>query len=163
MTLDAARSPAPSSPAQGRDRTRPAGSAPAARDVSTFRLYLLRATYLLLLVGLALDVWPGVLRHPLSLPLMNGVVRSLLTAVSLLAILGLRYPLQMLPLLLFELVWKSVWLIAFALPLWSAHRIDANTQETVFACLMGIVIFPIAIPWPYVLDRFVRKPGDRWR
>ena len=53
--------------------------------------------------------------------------------------------------------------IAFALPLWSAHQIDAETQETVKACLMGIVIFPIAIPWPYVLANYVEEPGDRWK
>jgi hypothetical protein len=69
----------------------------------------------------------------------------------------------MLPLLLFEVVRKSTWLIAIALPLWSAHQIDANTAETVKACVMGIVIFPIAIPWPYVFANYVRKPGDRWR
>jgi hypothetical protein len=133
------------------------------RDVSTFRLYVLRGTYLLLVVGLGLEIWPGVIQHPLTLPLMNGVVRSLLGAVALLALLGLRYPLQMLPLLLFELAWKSIWLLAFALPLWRAHRVDANAQETVFACLMGVVIFPIAIPWPYVFAHYVKKSGDRWR
>jgi len=133
------------------------------RDVSTFRLYVLRATYLLLVVGLGIDIWPGVIHHSITLPLMNGVVRSLLAAVALLALLGLRYPLQMLPLLLFELVWKSIWLLAFALPLWRAHSIDANTQDTVFACGMGIVIFPIAIPWPYVLAHYLRKPADRWK
>ncbi len=46
---------------------------------------------------------------------MRGVVSSLLAAMSLLVVLGLRYPLQMLPLLLFELVLKSIWLIAFAI------------------------------------------------
>ena len=94
---------------------------------------------------------------------MNGVVRSLLATVALLALLGLRYPLQMLPLLLFELVWKSIWLLAFALPLWRAHSIDANTKDTVFACVMGIIIFPIAIPWPYLFAHDVKRPPDRWK
>lgn len=79
------------------------------------------------------------------------------------AALGLRYPLQMLPLLLFELVWKSIWLIAVAYPLWSAQQIDADTMETVKACLMGIVLFPIAMPWPYVRAKYVKMPGDRWK
>ncbi len=93
---------------------------------------------------------------------MDSVVSSLLAAVSILAALGIRYPLQMLPVLLFELAWKSVWLMAFALPLWNAGQIDAETWETVYACLMGIVIFPIVIPWHYVLANYVKKPGDRW-
>jgi hypothetical protein len=130
-------------------------------EVSTLRLYLLRAAYLLIFVGLALTVWPGVIHHKLSVKLMDGVVSSLLTAVSLLAALGLRYPLQMLPVLLFELLWKSIWLVAFALPLWSANQLDANTMETVMACLMA-VIFPIVIPWPFVFANYVRKAGDPW-
>ena len=132
------------------------------RDVSTFRLYLLRATYLLLVVGLGMQMWPGVLHHSLTLPLMNGVVRSLLATVGLLALLGLRYPLQMLPLLFFELTWKAIWLLAFALPLKLAHQIDVDTSETIFACSMGI-IFPIVIPWSYVVTHYAKQPGDRWK
>ena len=90
------------------------------QEVSTFRLYLLRATYLLLIVGLGFQIWPGILNPPRDLEHMRGPVRSLLAAVSLLAILGLRYPLKMLPLLFFELVWKSIWVVAIGLPLWFA-------------------------------------------
>jgi hypothetical protein len=132
------------------------------RDVSTFRLYLLRATYLLLVVGLGSTIWPGLLDPPRDLEHMRGVVRSLLGAVALLALVGLRHPLRMLPLLLFELAWKSIWVLAIGLPLWSTGRLDPGTRETWNACLMGLVIFPLAIPWGYVIDRYVRRRGDRW-
>src|SRR3990170_8498600 len=131
--------------------------------VSTFRLYLLRATYLLIAVGLGLQIWPGILNPPRDLDHMRGVVRSLLAAVSLLAVLGLRYPLQMLPLLLFELVWKSIWVLAIGLPLWFAGAFNAGTQETWNDCLVSIVLFLVAIPWGYVLANYVMQPGDRWR
>ncbi len=130
-------------------------------EVTTFRLYILRATYLLLLVGLGLTVWPGIVHHKLSTPLMNGVVSSILSTVAVLAIIGLRYPLKMLPLLFFELIWKTTWLLAFALPLHNAGLVDADTKQTIVACLMG-VIFPIAIPWPYVYRKYIKEPGDRW-
>lgn len=132
-------------------------------DVSTFRLYLLRATYLLIVVGMGSEIWPAMLNHAHPWSLMHGVANSLLAAVTLMAVIGLRYPLRMLPLLLFELTWKSIWLLAIALPLWLSGQIDADTQDTVNACLMGIVIFPIAIPWPYVLANYVREAGDRWK
>lgn len=132
-------------------------------DISTFRLYLLRATYALILVGLATTAWPGIINHPHNWGLMRSVVTSVLTAVSLLAVVGIRYPLKMLPLLLFELLWKSIWLLAVALPLWRADLIDTATAETVFACLMGIVLFPIVIPWRYVIANYIMKPGDRWK
>lgn len=132
-------------------------------DVSIARLYVLRATYLLIVVGLGLTVWPGVLNPPTNLEHYRGVVRSLLAAVSLLALLGLRYPLQMLPLLLFELVWKTIWVLAFGLPLWLGDRFDPATRETWNSCLMGLVLFPLVIPWRYIIETYAKAPGDRWR
>ena len=82
------------------------------REVSLTRLYVLRATYLLLIVGLGSFIVPQLLSHE---PLARGVIPSLLGAVWLLAFIGLRYPLQMLPLLMFEFAWKTVWLLDFGL------------------------------------------------
>jgi hypothetical protein len=130
--------------------------------VSIFRLYLLRAMYLLLVVGLAFTIWPQLLNHPTPWSLWHGVVCSTLGAVSILALLGIRYPLKMLPVLFFELVWKSIWLIAVALPLWLANQMDAENLETTQNCLMGIII-PLVIPWPYVWRHYVRQRGDQWR
>lgn len=130
--------------------------------VSVFRLYALRAAYLLLIVGLGSEIWPAMIHHAKAWTLWHGVADSLLAALSALAVLGIRYPLQMLPLLFFEMLWKSIWLIAIALPLWSAHQMDADTAETVQACLMG-VIFPIVIPWPYVFVNYMKRRGDRWK
>lgn len=132
-------------------------------SVSIARLYVLRATYLLIAVGLGLTIWPGVLNPPENLEHYRGVVRSLLAAVSLLAMLGLRYPLQLLPLLLFELVWKSIWVVAMGLPLWLGDRFDPATRETWHSCLAGLVLFPLVIPWRYVFEAYVKAPGDRWR
>ena len=129
-------------------------------DVSLTRLYAMRALYLLIAVGLAFDIWPQLTHHALTL--WHGVGISLLTAMSVLAVLGIRYPLKMLPLLFFELAWKAIWLVAIALPLWSAHRIGADTAQTIPECLMGIIV-PIVIPWRYVFATFLRAPGDRWR
>lgn len=130
-----------------------------ASEVSTFRLYLLRAMYLLIAVGLAVTIWPGIVSPPPDLSHMASVVRSVLGAVSLLALLGLRYPIEMLPLLFFELIWKTVWVVAFGLPLWLGGRLDAGTEETLFACLMGIVLALIAIPWGYVVRHYLKAPG----
>lgn len=131
-------------------------------QASLHRLYALRAAYLLLVVGLGLTIWPGVIHHDRPWELKEGVVNCMLAGVGALAVLGLRYPLRMLPLLLFELVWESIWLIVVALPLWIAHRMDADTWETARACLM-VVIFPIVIPWPCVFANYVTRRGDRWR
>ena len=132
------------------------------RDVSTFRLYLLRGTYLLIAAGLGVQIWPAILHGSPHVEHMRGVVRSLLGAVSLLAVVGLRYPLKMLPLLLFELVWKSIWVVAIGLPLWLRHGFDVATRETWNDCLFGLVLCAVAIPWRYLLAQYALMPGDRW-
>ena len=75
----------------------------AADDVSLWRLYLLRALYLLFAAGLGLTVWPGIIHHDRPWGLMEGVVQCVLGAFGALSLLGLRYPLQMLPLVFWEL------------------------------------------------------------
>jgi hypothetical protein len=71
--------------------------ADTAHELSLVRLYVLRATYLLLVVGLGATIVPVLFSHE---PMARGAIPSLLGAVWLLAFVGLRYPLQMLPLLM---------------------------------------------------------------
>jgi len=132
------------------------------REVSTFRLYLLRAMYALIFVGMGSQIWPALFFHTKPWDLMHGVAASLLAAMTAMMALGIRYPLQMLPLMLFELFWKAIWLVAIALPLYLANHMDADTAETVKECLGGVVLCPIVIPWPYVFAHYVTKSGDRW-
>ena len=86
-------------------------------EVSTFRLYLLRAMYVFMVVGLAIFKLGPAILDPENLSPQDSVVISVLGAFALLAVLGIRYPLKMLPLLLFEFAWKLVWVLAFGLPL----------------------------------------------
>lgn len=131
-------------------------------EVSTFRLYILRATYLLIAVGLGFMIGPGLIEPPADLEHMRGVVRALLGAMGLLALLGLRYPLRMLPLLFFELVWKSLWLAVFGLPLWRAGALDGAMRATAGDCLFGVAVCMVAIPWGYAARNYVRRAGDPW-
>ncbi len=130
--------------------------------MSLARLHLLRVGYLVMGVGLALTKWPAFIGRDEPWPLMEGVVECMLLAMSLLAFVGLRYPVQMLPLLLFESAWKLIWLAVVALPLWTAGQLDAATAEK--ASSVGWVVIILAvIPWRLVLNRYVLQRGDRWR
>jgi hypothetical protein len=131
-------------------------------EVSVFRLYVLRATYLLIVVGVGTMIWPLLLDSPETAEHFRGVTWCLLSTVALLALLGIRYPLKMLPLLFFELIWKATWVIAIGLPLRSAGRLEGAFSETWFANVMGLVIFPLVIPWGYVVRSYIREPSDRW-
>jgi hypothetical protein len=129
-------------------------------EVTLFRLYVLRATYLLLVVGVGAIILPPLLNHGLT---ARGVIPSLLGAVWLLAFLGLRYPLQMLPLLMFELVWKTIWLLDFGLGQWMSGQRPPTFAEDMFNIALGVILMPLVIPWPYVWRHYVKQKGARWR
>lgn len=131
-------------------------------ELSLVRLYVLRATYLLIVVGVGATIWPLLLGAPEAVEHFRGVTWCLLGTVALLALLGVRYPVKLLPLLLFELGWKVIWLATIGLPLRSAGRLEGAFSETWFANVLGLVIFTLAIPWGYVIRQYVRAPSDRW-
>jgi hypothetical protein len=135
-------------------------------EVSLLYLYLLRAAYLILVVGLATSVWPAMIAHetwPLTLGPWRSVGNSLIAALPILAIFGLRYPIKMLPLLIYEATWKSIWLLAVALPIWMSHApIDDALAATIRACLIGPAFY-LVIPWRYAYASFVQQAGDRWK
>jgi hypothetical protein len=131
-----------------------------AGGVSLLRLYVLRATYALLIVGLGATILPSLLSHE---PLARGAIPSLLGAVWLLAFLGLRYPLQMLPLLLFEFVWKTIWLVDFGAQQWLSGQRPPTFDEDFLAIGVGVILMPLVIPWTYVWRQYVTARSERWR
>jgi hypothetical protein len=131
-------------------------------EVSLFRLYVLRAMYLFIVLGLGTFLWPDIIDPSKHWHLPQGQANCMLAAFSLCCLLGLRYPLQMLPVLLWEVIWKTLWLALVPLPQWIAGHIDDQIRPSIFACGMVVLVY-LAIPWGYVFARYVRTPGDRWR
>jgi hypothetical protein len=82
--------------------------------------------------------------------------------MSLLAFLGLRYPVKLLPVLLFESVCKLLWLGLMGLPNIVHGSLDPATSEIAVNSSLVILILAV-IPWRYVWHIYVRAPGDRWR
>lgn len=138
-----------------------APSSASVSRVTLFRLYLMRLMYFMITLFLGTQIWPLMFHHQ-PWDLMHGVACSLLAALGLMMALGIRYPLQMLPILLFELAWKGIWLIAIALPMHAAHNLDAEAMETVKACVITMILGPLIIPWSYVWRNFVKRRGDPW-
>lgn len=137
----------------------PSTSPVAEDEVSLLRLYVLRAAYLLLVVGLGAMILPPLIVHE---PTARGIIPSLLGGVWLLALLGLRYPLRMLPLLMFEFAWKAIWMLDFGLPQWFSGQTPPTFAEDFFNVGVGVILMPIVIPWGYVRRHYVKAPGDRW-
>jgi peptidoglycan/LPS O-acetylase OafA/YrhL len=131
----------------------------ATSEVSTFRLYTLRAMYLYMVVGLAIYKLPGILNPPPGLSNADSIVASVLGAFMLLAVLGLRYPVKMIPLLFMEFLFKFIWFVGWG-PL--TQELSPDAQLTLTGVLMGIILVPLTVPWGYLFNQYVKAPGDRW-
>lgn len=129
-------------------------------ELSPLRINLMRAAYLLVGGGLVLVKWPQ-LPGAHTLPLYEGVTLSMLTAMSLLALLGLLHPVRLLPVLLFETMWKVLWLGLVALPKATSGHLDAATADVVATCSL-VVLVAAAVPWGYAWRAYVSRRGNRF-
>jgi hypothetical protein len=84
------------------------------------------------------------------------------SAMAILAFVGLRYPVRMLPLLVFESLWKVLWLAAVAVPHVAAGQSDPAFGKTLFAVSLVVVVVAVT-PWPYVVRQLLRAPAEPWR
>ncbi len=130
-------------------------------EVSLVRMYVLRAVYLFFAIDGCLVTLPLLLTHsPGERALFLGVKGGL----WIFGIIGVRYPLKMLPVLLFELVWKLVWLCFIGLPQWLSGTGSPRLAEDLFAAgLLPILLGPILLPWGYIWRAYVKAPAERWR
>jgi hypothetical protein len=137
------------------------GGGRVSSQITVWQLNLLRVGYLVMGGGLAVVKWPLLFEHK-TWGLAEGTVQCMLVAMSVLALLGIRYPARMLPVLLFEVAWKLLWLGVIALPLWSQNKLEGATLAR--AVEIGwVVIIMAVIPWRQVLAQYVAAPGEAWR
>jgi len=105
-------------------------------------------------MGLGMILFPdtvqSILRFPPQDPVMLGVCGSIFLALGLISLMGLRSPLKFAPVLLLELVYKPIWLVAVALPLFLEGRFPfyVVTMSAIF--ITFIVGDLIAIPFSHL-------------
>jgi len=128
---------------------------------STLRLTLLRGCYAVLVVGLSLRYGPVFVDGLHNLPRMDGVVVALLSTMGILAVAGLFSPIRMLPLLVFEIGWKLLWVITVALPKGVDGVLDQDTLATLFNCAVALPFVAI-VPWRFVFATYVGST-EAWR
>ena len=81
-----------------------------------------------------------------------GVIVALL-ALDL--ILGVFRPLKMLPIILFVIVYKCIWLLFVAYPLWASGQLAGSPAEGMARVFIWVPVAIVAVPWKYVLETYV--------
>lgn len=133
-----------------------------APPVALWRTWGLRLIFAAMAIVLSTEQWSYILGGTADWSEWQGLGHCMLATLGPLAILGVFHPIKLLPLMLFEIAWKTVWLLGIALPAWLGDRIVPDIVN-VPASSIGIVVVSMLIPWRYVWWRYVVQPAEPWR
>jgi hypothetical protein len=129
--------------------------------VRPIQIYACRLGCVLIITLLGYRSWSLLLQHQGDWDPIVAAALSMWAGFSLLAVFALINPLRWLPIFLFEIAFKIIWLAVVAVPLWRKGQLSGSpAEELTFAFLP--VIFPIvAMPWGYVWRIYVRPVRRR--
>ena len=80
------------------------------------------------------------------------ILGSLWTAILIGSVLGLFYPVPMSPLLLIQVIYKTLWLLVFVLPRLLGRRKHEVPWGIALTFLVIVVSYPWVIPWGQIFD-----------
>ena len=125
--------------------------------VRPVQIFLLRVGYVLVFAFVGIRSWTSLFAHQGDWDPLVAAAVSMWASVSLLSLIEVFRPLKMLPLVLFEIGYKVIWLIAVAWPLWAANRLAGSAAEDMTYAFLPVVV-PIAlVPWDYVFRTYVSR------
>jgi hypothetical protein len=123
--------------------------------VPPINIYLLRLLFTLMFLFLTYDSWTHIFRHTGPWDPANSAAWFMWGSCAVIAIIGISRPFKMLPIVLFEIVYKTAWLIIVAYPLYQRNELT-GTPTGVMAENFMLVILPIvAMPWSYFFRTYI--------
>jgi hypothetical protein len=97
--------------------------------VYKINIYLLRLLFILMFLFVGKSVWTHILTFKGSWSPDEAVAWCVWASYSVLSIIGIIRPLKMLPLVLLEILYKVLWLILVAYPLWSTNQLVGSPAD----------------------------------
>jgi hypothetical protein len=74
---------------------------------------------------------------------------------SIISFIGIMRPLKMLPIVLFEIIYKIIWLVVIAYPLWVKNELAGSPAEEMTNAFMWVVLPIVAMPYRYFFRTFI--------
>lgn len=121
-----------------------------------WRLHIMRLLFFLNFISLAFDNWSTVLFPDEQMDTLTGVSISFWAGFSLLNLIGIRFPLKMIPLLMLQLIYKAAWIIGTYLPARRNGLLDDSLESFLWVCVAGIALNLLIIPWGYTYKYFLK-------
>ena len=99
--------------------------------------------------------WSAILTHEGAWDPLSAVALSMWAGSSVLSVLGLVNPLRWIPLVLFEIAYKTIWLGVVAYPLWTMNQLVGSPAEDMALSFVPVVFPILVMPWGYVWRTYV--------
>jgi hypothetical protein len=123
--------------------------------VPRINIYLLRLLFMLMFLFLGKDSWTHIFTFKGTWNPMDAMAWSIWASYSVLSIIGIINPLKMLPIVMLEILYKLIWLIIVAYPLWSSKRLTGSAAEDMTYAFLWVVLPIVVMPWRYVFRRYI--------
>ena len=126
--------------------------------VRPINIYLLRLFYFLMAFFVATDSWRAIITHEGPWDRFRAMSVCVWAAYATLGVFGLIHPLKWLPIMIFMIFYKSLWLIIVAYPLWREGELAGSPAGEMTGAFLGVPVAMLAVPWKYVFENYIYKP-----
>ena len=127
--------------------------------VPRINIYLLRLLFTLMLLFLSYDSWTYILNHKGAWDAAASAGWCMWAGYSLISFIGIIRPLKMLPIILFEIVYKTIWLAFIAYPLWAKNELVGSPVEYTANVFIFVALPALFMPWRYFFRTYILGPG----
>lgn len=108
-----------------------------------------------MLVVMSVDAWKMIFTHDGQLERFRAIAICVWAAYGTLGLFGLFKPLKWLPIVLFMIFYKTLWLLVVSLPLWKSNQLAGSPAEEMTYIFLVAPFLLLIIPWKYVFRTFI--------
>lgn len=126
--------------------------------VRPINIWGLRLFFAMMFFFVAPMAWKTLLTHEGPWDHVRAVAWCVWAAYPTLSFLGIFKPLKLLPIMLFMIFYKAIWLGVVAYPLWSVGQLAGSPVEEMANTFAGIVLPILVVPWGYVARTYLPWP-----
>ena len=123
--------------------------------VPRINIYLLRILFTLMFVFVAFGSWNHIASHQGRWESTDAAAWCMWGAYSAMSVIGIFRPLKMLPIVMFEIIYKVAWLIIAAYPLWVNNELAGSDIEPRTKDFIWVILPIIAMPWGYFFRVYI--------
>ncbi|HNU08257.1 MAG TPA: hypothetical protein PKO33_10875 [Pyrinomonadaceae bacterium] len=123
--------------------------------VRPINIYFLRTLYLLMFTMIGYESWSTIFGHEGTWDHTKAVAWCVWAAYTTLSFFGILNPLRWLPIVVFMIFYKTLWLIVVALPLWRAGTLAGSPPDGMAHVYIAAPFIALIVPWGYFVKRFI--------